>query len=77
MHSSGVNGNSTFVSDNAPPATSVVIGASYALCGDTDGNIYIAGSDVHRVFRVDITGVLTTFAGRENHLMKNVLWMLP
>ncbi len=45
------------------PATSAALNAPAAVAIDAAGNLYVACPPLHRVFRIDTTGQLTTVAG--------------
>ena len=44
-------------------ATSAPVGLVTAVAADSKGNIYLADTTTDRVFRIDTSGALTTFAG--------------
>jgi len=55
-HAAGYTGDSG-------PATSAKINVGYTAAGDSHGNIYIADANNNVIRKVDIHGVITTFAG--------------
>ncbi len=46
------------------PAVAASIGRPFALAADAPGNVYFASADLHSVFKVDQSGVLTRVAGK-------------
>ena len=48
---------------NGVPATTAHLASPAAVAVDTEGNLFIASREQHRVFRVDTSGVLTVVAG--------------
>ena len=48
---------------NGVPATTAHLASPAAVAVDTEGNLFIASRNQHRVFRVDTSGVLTVVAG--------------
>jgi sugar lactone lactonase YvrE len=57
-------GTSGYNEDNIS-ATSAQLNAPYGVAVDSEGNIYIADTDNHRIRKVDSSGVITTIAGSE------------
>lgn len=55
----GVQGN---IGDNGP-ATSVELGAPYAVAADKHGNVYFTDNANNNVRKVDTSGIITTIAG--------------
>jgi hypothetical protein len=61
------NGKSTFAGDGGP-ATEASLQLPQGIALDKDGNLFIADTFNHVVRRVDVSGVITTFAGSEGGL---------
>src|SRR4051794_502250 len=56
------NGTAGFGGDGGP-AASAMINRVVGLATDSNGNLYLAEENNHRVRKVDRNGVITTFAG--------------
>ena len=50
-------------SGDGGPAVEARLNHPFAVAADSDGNVYVAEREGHRVRRVDPSGVITTFAG--------------
>ncbi len=57
------NGGRGYGEDSGEPAIRVSLTWPYGVAVDTSGNVYIATTGDHRVFRLDISGFITTVAG--------------
>ncbi len=56
------NGTAGFAGDNGS-ATAALVNKPYGIALDRQGNIYFADQDNHRVRKIDLNGIITTFAG--------------
>ncbi|MEX2015402.1 MAG: NHL repeat-containing protein [Candidatus Hydrogenedentales bacterium] len=61
---SGVEG---FSGDGGPATEAQMTGGS-AIDRDTQGNLYVADFENHRIRKIDAAGIITTFAGTGAHL---------
>ncbi|MCW3123813.1 MAG: C-terminal target protein [Flavipsychrobacter sp.] len=58
---SGISGHG--YSGDGGPATSAELNNVFGITGDISGNIYFADRENNRIRMVDVTGIITTFAG--------------